>query len=308
VAHPLIEAGLGANSIFWGLMLAGLLAFALAGWLALQWVGRRYRRKRMSDQMLTVESMWLMFGLVHSIGLVFQGWPWIFTGLAAFAAFLAVRAAAFAVLRRAPQLRPRRLLLLRVFALGRRSERLFDLLQKQWLHSGDIVMIAGPDLVTTTIEPHEFLDFLGRGVSRQFVRDHADLARRIAAMDTTADPDLRYRVNEFFCYADTWQMTMRELAAHTDTVLMDLRSFSAANQGCLFELGELLKAVDLSRVVFAIDATTDRGFLEGAMARLWQTVPADSPNRRQPQPAARLVDLGIGTGSPALQRLFAALA
>jgi hypothetical protein len=101
---------------------------------------------------------------------------------------------------------------------------------------------------------------------------------------------------------------MRELATHSDAVLMDLRSFSAANQGCLFELGELLKTVDLRRVVFAIDATTDRGFLEGAMARLWQTVPAESPNRRQPQAAARLVDLGTRTDAPALQRLFTALA
>jgi hypothetical protein len=308
VAQPLIAAGLGGNSIFWGIMLAGLLAFALAGWFGLQWVGRRYRRKHVSDQMLTVESMWLMFGLVHSIGLVFEGWAWIFTGFAAFAAFVAARSAAFRVLRRAPLARPRRLLLLRVFALGRRSERLFDLLQKHWLRSGDIAMIAGPDLVTTTIEPHEFLDFLGRGVSRQFVKDRTDLAGRIAAMDTTTDPDLRYRVNEFFCHADTWQMTMRELATHSDAVLMDLRSFSAANQGCLFELGELLKTVDLRRVVFAIDATTDRGFLEGAMARLWQTVPAESPNRRQPQAAARLVDLGTRTDAPALQRLFTALA
>src|SRR5262247_2749683 len=76
----------------------------------------------------------------------------------------------------------------------------------------------------------------------------------------------------------------------------------------LFELGELLKTVDLRRVVFAIDATTDRGFLEESMARLWQTVPAESPNRRQPNAAARLVDLGIRTDAPALQRLFTALA
>jgi hypothetical protein len=308
VAQPLIAIGLGAGMIFWGLMLAGLLAFALAGWLALQWVGRRYRGKRVSDQMLTVESMWLLFGLVHSIGLAFEGWPWIFTGFAAFGVFVAVRAAAFAVLRRAARPRPRHLLLLRVFALGRRSERVFDLLQKHWLRTGDITLIAGPDLVTTTIEPHEFLDFLARGVSRQFVKDRSDLAARMALLDTTPDPDLRYRVNEFFCHADTWQMTMHELAARSDAVLMDLRSFSTANQGCLFELGELLDTVDLRRVVFAIDATTDRRFLEGAMGRLWQGVAAESPNRRQPQPAARLVDLGTRTDPPALRRLFAALA
>jgi hypothetical protein len=169
-------------------------------------------------------------------------------------------------------------------------------------------MIAGPDLVTSTVEPHEFLEFLASGVSRQFVKDRADLARRLEGMDTAADPDLRYRVNEFFCHADTWQMTMRELAERSDAVLMDLRSFSSSNQGCLFEVGELLKAVDLRRVVFVIDATTDRRFLEAAMASLWDSLPADSPNRRQTQPAARLLDLGAGSGQPALPGLFSALA
>ena len=52
------------------------------------------------------------------------------------------------------------LLLLRVFALGHRSERLFDALSKRWLRAGSISMIAGPDLVTSTVEPHEFLDFI----------------------------------------------------------------------------------------------------------------------------------------------------
>jgi hypothetical protein len=308
VAEVGTAAGLNASVIFWGLMLAGLLAFALAGWLVLQWVGQRYRRKRLSDQMLTIDALWLVFGLVHSIGLVFEGWYWILTGFAAFAAFLAVRSAGFAMLRRSAKQRPRRLLLLRVFALGPRSERLFDLLQKHWLRAGDIVMIAGPDLVTSTVEPHEFLEFLASGVSRQFVKDRADLARRLEGMDTAADPDLRYRVNEFFCHADTWQMTMRELAERSDAVLMDLRSFSSSNQGCLFEVGELLKAVDLRRVVFVIDATTDRRFLEAAMASLWESLPADSPNRRQTQPAARLLDLGAGSGQPALPGLFSALA
>ena len=46
----------------------------------------------------------------------------------------------------------------------------------------------------------------------------------------------------------------------------------------------------------------------GALARLWQTVAAELPNRRTPQPAAWLVDLGTRTDAPALQRLFAALA
>jgi hypothetical protein len=33
-----------------------------------------------------------------------------------------------------------------VFALGKRSERLFDKLRKHWQYAGSIAMIAGPDL------------------------------------------------------------------------------------------------------------------------------------------------------------------
>jgi len=299
-------AGMSAGGIFWGMMLAGLIAFAAIGWLILLWLGSRYRRKRLSDQILLVDAMWLVFGLSHSIGVVFEGWLWIFSGFVAFAAFVAVRSAAFAVMR-ASGPPPRRLLLLRVFALGARSERLFDLVQKHWLRIGDIMLIAGPDLVTTTVEPHEFLDFLGGGLSRQFVKDRADLAQRLQKMDTAMDPDLRYRVNEFFCHADTWQMTMRELAARGDAVLMDLRSFSASNQGCLLEVGELLNSVDLRRVVFVIDATTDRQFLESSLASLWNSIAAESPNRTAAQPAARLYDFSRQPEEPALRGLFVAL-
>jgi hypothetical protein len=301
-------AGLSAGGIFWGMMLAGLIFFALIGWAVLHWAGSRYRRKRLSDQMVVMDAMWLLFALVHSIGLVFEGWHWIFSGFAAFAAFLAVRAASFALLRASATDAPRRLLLLRVFALGARSERLFDVLQKHWRRAGDIMLIAGPDLVTTTVEPHEFLDFLGGGLSRQFVKDRLDLARRLEKMDIGMDPDLRYRVNEFFCHADTWQMTMRELAARADAVLMDLRSFAPQNQGCLFELGELLNSVDLRRVVFVIDATTDRRFLESSLANLWTGVAAESPNRKASEPAARLFDLSVRHDERAVRGLFAALA
>jgi hypothetical protein len=180
------------------------------------------------------------------------------------------------------------LLLLRVFRLGKRSERLFDKLRKHWQAVGSICMIAGPDLVTTTVEPHEFLEFLSGRLGRRFVGGTADLDRRITAMDGAADPDGRYRINEFFCRTDTWQMTMQRLAAASDAVLMDLRSFSVSNQGCLFELARLLDGVDLGQVVFLVDQTTDRAFLEATLQRLWNELSSSSPNRPAAAPTARL--------------------
>ncbi|MBC5783147.1 hypothetical protein H8N03_09350 [Ramlibacter sp. USB13] len=300
--------GLGGVETFWAMLLAGAGAFGVVGWWLLRWLGRRYEQKRITDHMLVTDALWLLFGITHSYTLAFHGWPWVFTGLLAFACFRLTRALGFRWLRARPHPARRTLLLLRVFALGPRSARLFDVLQTHWLRLGDITMIAGPDLVTTTVEPHEFLAFLGGKLSRQFVEGRADLDQRLARLDTERDVDGRYRVNEFFCRADTWQMAMRELAARSDAVLMDLRSFSPANRGCLFELGELLQGVDLERVVFVVDASTDRAFLEASLAELWTHVTPQSPNRRRGEACARIFDLAVRPTATRWHALLAALA
>jgi hypothetical protein len=75
----------------------------------------------------------------------------------------------------------------------------------------------------------------------------------------------------------------------SDVVLMDLRSFAPANRGRVYELGELVDAIDLARVVFVVDRSTDRGFLEGTLRELWRKIDRASPNRRSPVPIARLL-------------------
>jgi hypothetical protein len=279
----------GVVEVFGYTIAFGLALFAAGGWLVLRRLGRRYQRKRLSDESLTIDTVFLFFGISQSLGFAFEGATWAATGLAAFLAYKLVTIVAFAVLGRRPVPAPRRLLLLRVFALGARSERFFDVLRKHWLRLGSVSMIAGPDLVTSTVEPHEFLEFASGELAGRFVAGRPDLERRIAAIDRARDPDGRYRVNEFFCHADTWQMTMHRLVEESDVVLMDLRSFSPANRGCMYELGELLEAIELARVVFVVDRTTDRGFLETTLRVLWSAVGPDSPNRRAGAPTARLL-------------------
>jgi hypothetical protein len=290
--------GFGGQQTFFAIMFVGFALFGVIGWWLLKALGRRYQARRMSDQALTLDSMWLLFGVVQSITLAFEGWAWVFTGLAAFAIYKAVCALGFAIagVGRNPIASPT-LLLLRVFALGAKSERLFDALSKRWLRAGSISMIAGPDLVMSTVEPHEFLDFMGGDLSRQFVRGSGDLDARLHDMAQGPDLDGRYRVNEFFCYADTWRETMRKLAAGADVVLMDLRGFTQSNQGCLFELQQLLDAVHLGRVVFLMDDTTDRAFLERSLIEAWRRVPAGSPNRSLRAPEARLLKVSASRAS-----------
>jgi hypothetical protein len=172
------------------------------------------------------------------------------------------------------------LLLLRVFALGKRSERLFDLLAMYWRYAGGIRLIAGPDLATATIEPHEFLDFLSGKLTRQFIDDPQTLDLRISEMNPQPDYDGQFRVSDFFCYDDTWRLVLSHLVGKSDVVLMDLRGFSAQNSGCIFEINELINMMPLERVLFIVDDTTDESFLHQTLQQSWDRRKATSPNHR----------------------------
>lgn len=308
-----VSFGLGGTAIYVLLNIIGFVAFGVLGWWFLGRIGRRYRAKRLSDQSLTMDSLMLLFAVVQTIIFAVEGSIWFFTGPVAFVGYKLVTIVGFALLQRQTENNPNApmLLLLRVFELGSRSERFFDSFSKWWRRSGSVSLIAGPDLLTSIVQPHEFLDFVSGKLSRQFVQGKSDLERRFADLDKQADPDGRYRVNEFFCHADTWQMTMRQLAKESNGVLMDLRSFSPTNHGCIYELEQLLDIVDLERVVFLVDETTDRQFLEETLQHLWQGVDSRSPNYKTGSPTAYLFhvqDSSMRSIKPLLLRLLDARA
>ena len=258
--------GFGARGFFLFLLVIGMIAFASVGWFALRWLGRRYEGKKITDQSLTLDAIWLIFAIVHSIFLALNGPVWALGGLLAFLGYKIVLALGLRLVRVHPTTGPR-LLLLRVFSLGRRSERMFDAIGRHWRHVGSIQLIAGPDLATSTVEPHEFLDFIGGKLARRFIDGPLAFQRRRAEMDLKRDFDGRFRVTDFFCQDDTWQMVLRRLVGESDAVLMDLRGFSRTNGGCVFEIQELMKAANPARLLFVTDKTTDEAFLHETITR-----------------------------------------
>lgn len=272
-------AGLGAGGVLAGLILIGAVVFGLGGWLTLRWIGARYEQKRISDQSITLDAIWLFFGIVHAVGLVFEAPAWILTGPAAFGVFRVTARAGFAAAGRGDPVPACRLLILRVFALGRRGERLFARLTTHWRHVGSVQLIAGPDLATSTVEPHEFLDFVHGQLARRFIDGPATFQRRLAEMDLARGHDGRYRIGDFFCFDNAWRMVVGRLARDSDGVLVDLRGFSRENAGVVFELTTLVDVVPLERVVLVTDATTDEAFLQETIQQARARTSADSPNR-----------------------------
>jgi len=265
----------------WGLSLAGAVVGAFASFAFVRWLAVHYRMRRASDQMLTVDVWMAIFTLSSLVTLTATYGP--AAGACAVAAFGAYSLTVHAGLRRRrrarPAIEPGTLLFLRVFGFDRRTQRLLWDVGQQWRYLGPIRLIGGADLANSTLEPHEFFEFLSGHLTRAFVRDRDDLARRLADNVPSPDPDGLFRIEDFYCFEDTWRMTLSAVAPKANAVLMDLRGFSASNQGCVFELVQLIAVVAVPRIVLLIDRATDQSFLERTLRSAWQGMPGDSPNR-----------------------------
>ncbi len=262
-------------SPFLALSGAGLLA-----WWTVRWFAQRYQKKQASDQMLQLDAWWLLATLFMAVLISSDGNTLGFLlALATFGLFKGLLAWRLRPLAQAArQHGDRRLLLLRVFGFQGRSESLLAAVGVYWRTLGSIQMIAGADLATATLEPHEFFAYINGRLSRQFVKDATDLAQRMMQVDRQPDPDGRFRVNEFFCHDDTWRMTLQRLVKESHVVLMDLRGFGPQNAGCRYELGQLVDLVPIERAVFLIDGTTDEAYLTQQLHFMWQTMATASPN------------------------------
>ena len=299
--------GPGLRVGFLGLAALSFLVPWPAGWLTLCWIRKRYEQKKITDQTITVDAIWLLFAAYYSFVLLSYGTRWMFASLVAFLGYKAVTWTGFSLLRRAaspPSRRNFRLLLLRVFSLGKRSEELFAALAAHWRNVGSIELIAGPDLATDTVEPHQFLDFLSGKLARRFIDGPETLDLRISEMDTKPDPDGRFRVNDFFSHDDLWKRLLSRLVNESDAVLMDLRGFSTQSDGCAFEIEELVSIVEVARVVFVIDDTTDEQFLLRKVRESWDQMRPTSPNRQSTCGQLHLVRFTGSRGADLQQLLY----
>ncbi len=313
VANFGFSLGLGAFGVLLAVVFATILTFGVPGWLLLTWLGRAYERKRISDQSITVDALWVLVCAAGAAFMSNNAVVWLLTAPLAFVVYKLVVTIGFAVAHpraaKGDGGTPRRLALLRVFALGKRSERLFDALDTHWRHLGSVQLITGPDLATSTIEPHELLDFLRGRFARRFITEPRVLEQRMLEMDLRPDRDWRYRVNDFFCTDESWRTVLARLVAECDVVLMDLRDFTVRRAGCAWEIKALVNAVPLGRIVLLVDATTDEAYLHEVVREGWKEMSADSPNAIDATPGIRLfrfTGLGSGTLRALLRELSAA--
>jgi hypothetical protein len=243
-------------------MVLGL--FVLAPWVVMAWPAWRgarllaaaYLAKRFSEPVYLFGGIWVVALLIdaltasHGIGAtalwVMGCWVWIPLGMLVLRGWLA------------PPPQAPMLLVLRVFRRDAEVQALFDDVIEAWRYSGPACLIAGTDLALRTLEPDELFSFVSGRLQERFIGGEASLAHRLASIDLVADPDGRFRVNEFWCFDSTWRLTLDALVSGSDVVLMDLRGLRAENLGSLHELQVLTRASRVRRVVLLFDEHTDR--------------------------------------------------
>jgi hypothetical protein len=261
----LVEIGklvVGEGLALWGFRLLGLAAGVLLALPVARGIGRWYQARRTSEQMLFIDAWWALLTAVQTTTLVITSGR--IGEVVAFLGFGAYLLVSHALLHGLQTDRPpaARLLLLRVFGHGRRTERLLDALTQRWRPFGTVDLIAGRDLALRNIDPSEFYTFLSGRLDREFVQGPADLDQRLARRDDRPDPDGRYRVNQFFCHSDTWQLTLDRLVDECDGVLMDLRGFDDKRTGCLYEIGRLAEHAGSRPIVLVSNKHTKLDLVE----------------------------------------------
>jgi hypothetical protein len=299
------STAIGAEPLWRAVNGAGLAIGAVLGWLVIGRVADAYAARRFSEQMLIVDTIWFLQALMLCSDLGAEVGYWGVAGLFPFAAYKIATILGFRALSAKLERQPLRLLLLRVFGFSRRSSRLMDLIAARWRYIGNIFLIAAPDLASRTIEPGKLLAFLRRRLGRLFVHDRTELARRLAAIDETRDPDGRFRIAELFCAGDVWRAAVISLMNEAQVTVMDVRGFGPEHQGCVFELQTLLDTVPLERLVLLIDAGTKIEFLKQVLDVRWRQLRDDSPNAQDTEPTVRLIEVN-GSESRVVRQLMRA--
>jgi hypothetical protein len=183
---------------------------------------------------------------------------------------------------------PLNLLALRVFG----SPNLADFLNLSdaWQWIGTRQLLDGPD--TAGHKAKDLLNYLVGRIDRSIIDDATELREALEAFSTRPDRMLRFPVNSMQCANATWKEALQHLLDRADVVVMDLSSLSQQNRGVAYEIGKLADEVSLNRVVLLFDESTDLDVLKDILARAYEGIAADSPNRQSGGLRVRVFDMG----------------
>ena len=257
--------------IYYALFMLLILPIGGLAWWLLRALAAAFEWKRFSDVQLMVDCWWLIVSAEETAVLSSELGLWaIPVGVAAFVAYRLTVTLGLRGRGPARAAAGRRLLFLRVFGYRARTEAMLDKVAQRWRFDGPVQLVAGIDVAARTVDPGDFLAFVGGRLADRYVVGPESLRARLETLDVAPDPDGRFRINEFYCHGDTWQPTVQALLDTSDRVLMDVRSLSERNQGCRYELEQLVWRLPSDALVLVVDQGTDASRLGAILDDAWR--------------------------------------
>lgn len=190
------------------------------------------------------------------------------------------------LLKRVPK--PLRLVMLRVFGSPSYDD-LVELIQP-WRRVGVIQHLEGFDTIGT--RPEAIAAVKAGRLEEILIETGEQVERKLSALSLKPDREFLFERHSFQCTGGTWRLAVSRMMDNADAVLMDLSSLSPTNQGCAWEIGQLLDRVPLSRVTLLVNDSTDLQCLQDLLDTAARRVAADSPNLEDAKPVWRLLRIG----------------
>lgn len=254
-----------------------------------KFLGKIYSQHPISDLMISINSIILIFFIYDSLMIVGPELLEIFTGefvfkniqtplfinfLALFCYLIFLMFGLKRINITSP-LTPHSLFFLRVFGNGKKTESLLQDISRRWQYVGPIWLISADDVVTKIIRPNEFFDYVYGKLSSRFIKNEHAINHISTINQSTFKLDNSFPINGLLCTDCSWKGVLSHTIKDMDLIVMDLRGFTSSNQGCLFEIEQLIFYVPLGQVVFLVDETTDLFFFKQTCLIAWKKKTVD---------------------------------
>jgi hypothetical protein len=182
------------------------------------------------------------------------------------------------------------------------TQNIWDLLEylilPVWRKLGNLYLIRGGEHILTQVSLWDSLMF-PRGKDRIISKTPEQITQRLNEFKKKSDRSFEYRFNTLVCGDNSWQFALHALIDDADLIVMHLSNFSPSNQGCIYELEQLINRVPVNNFYLLVDRhSTDYGFLLEKLRELWKRMKSSSPNHREQMHGIQIIFLEHAVKTP----------
>ena len=156
-----------------------------------------------------------------------------------------------------------RLLYLRTFGRTSETQKFLRRFSFRWLEWAPLGLVAAPDVARLALSPYSVTRWLAGRLKSRYVPARDDFG---PLFEVHRYLDGTFPVKEFHCLDDTWQRTLEKLMSAADTVIFDLRGFSADHRGCVFEIDLATRFLGPDDLFLLVDESSDIEALSSVLA------------------------------------------